>query len=204
MAQINNSKSLESIRTYIKENTKKVLLWLLGGGILTISAIFNLITSGPDIEFNVHHTVGSYFYSDSNYYYSYTVDVSIVNKGDKPYFPLHYELKAHWKDADLTFDSYSFPDNSVIGNKGPMKIDLNFQKDLTKVNKIEPDGIVTGFIQFIFKLTPEMRYKNFLDYEYLQFTVYDTKEEKWESKKIKFSNYEIRKSYSPQSGIETK
>jgi hypothetical protein len=204
MAEKVKTKKMDLVRSYIKENTLKVIIWFLGGGILTISAILNLFTSGSKIDFIVHHTVGSYVYFDNSYYYAYTVDVSIVNNGDKPYFPLHYDLKAHWKDADLTFNSYSFPENSVIGNKGPMKIDLNFQKDLTKVDKIEPDGIATGFIQFIFKLTPEMRYKNFLNYDYLQFTVYDTKEKKWESEKIKFSNYENRKSYSPQSGIETK
>lgn len=193
-----------TIVDYIQKHwVVKASLWL---ATITVSiiAIWQFFKSGPDIELIPHHTIVGYSWEDSSLLRTYTADISITNKGDKAYFPRSYQLIVKWKDTAITFDSRSIPKDAIQMDLGPMKTSLDPNKDLTRVEKIEPDGIVTGFVYFTISLSRELfRRVDFLHYETMKFIIYSADRGKWESKEFLFSDYKIKDSYSPQGGIET-
>lgn len=168
--------------------------------------IYKLFTSGPNVEFipTIAPTWG-YWTDNGKQYAQYLVEVSIVNNGDKPYYPVNYKMKVSYGYKDAIYQPFSIPDTFHYPESvGPTKLSFDQKKDLTRVTKIEPDGIVTGFIWFRMELTPSNQMIDISHYNSIKFEIFDVNGKKVESKTFHYLPYIEGKRYSPQSGVETK
>lgn len=187
---------------YIKNHWLKALLWFITGGVLTIYAIWKLITSGPDVEIKPDYAAFEYSKDQDGMYYNCTMEFAIVNSGDKAYFPQGYRLIAVYEDTTIVFEPLSLPDSTNVEDLGDFRIDVKPEKNLTKVEKIEPDDIAFGFIEFVSKIDTTKLNFNVIDYKYMQIEIRDLNENYVRSEKMTNKDYSIKNESHPKSGVE--
>lgn len=191
---------------YIKKNFGRVILWLITGGVITLWGFWDKINSGANIAF-VTITAPRWGYQNDNgkTYAQYLVEASLFNSGDKPFYPISYKMKVSYGNMDAIFTPYSLTDSFYLPlAPGSKKISLDYRKDLTRVTKIEPDGIVTGFLWFRLELTQNNQMIDFTHYNSIKFQIFDINGKKTETKAYHYLPFDDGKGYYPKNGIEVK
>lgn len=182
---------------------------MLVSGAIGLAALFGaykLITSRPKIEFNISQTPIWGYYNDienGKRYAQYLVEASIVNHGDKPYFPASYKMTVSYPNGKVIYEPFSITDTFLIPQMSGDIVLFDRTKDLVRVTKIESDGVVNGMIWFRTEVTPEIAFIDISHYDFFKFSIFDTNGKQVESKT--FTYLPVRgKGFSPKSGVEIK
>jgi hypothetical protein len=179
---------------------------LLGVGILGGGQLYDRFKSGPDIKIKLEYLTPSYGYSPINkrYEYVYTLELSLVNKGDKPYFPRQYRLIAEFGGQRITFHPYSLKDYQKAINTGIQEVHVDPKSDLTRIKEVPSNGIASGFLEFMAPIQDTANLIDLQRYDFLQVEILDQDEDVERSEKYSYKQFGIRNENHPRNGVELK